>query len=517
MSKTNRMVEGVDPGRAVFSTTSHPLRQAQKWGMPALYDWQREIMIRVAEAGSRVVVSTNNGSGKTNVLIPLFGLSVLTAFPGATVFSTAGAEEQIKGQLFKYLAAKVRPYQHLGWRVSESTLTVLPPKVNGLQSRWIARVPRDALTMEGYHGHWEQDDSGNLVWCPVAIILDESKSLGQPIFEAAWRIEPDFLLGVSTPGGDEGPFYEAVDPDTMDGGEVYNPDALWTYRREIARTDCPHLQTPAKIKYRDKLVEKFGAKSSFIRSFCDGKFQRDTDDNSVFTDADIDRARAAMKRDGPYKPGKKLAGLEFSSGGDEQPVMIIDGDKVVFEKVYREEDTDRLASAFIQNLNQFFVLPRDCCADNGGVGKAIIDNMEAKDYRGIVRYMNQQEPLNPHEYADRITEDHWCFKDILRSYPTLQIPNDPVLLKQMKQRRYRMNDHNKVKLEEKRAHRKRTGESPDRLDVIIMAFSNWIPPSGPPPEVPYYSELEEAARKASGKGVQAAFGWVTQQPSMFKR
>jgi len=50
-----------------------------------------------------------------------------------------------------------------------------------------------------------------------------------------------------------------------------------------------------------------------------------------------------------------------------------------------------------------------------------------------------------------------------------------------------------------------------------MAFSNWIPPSGPPPEVPYYSELEEAARKASGKGVQAAFGWVTQQPSMFKR
>jgi len=84
---------------------------------------------------------------------------------------------------------------------------------------------------------------------------------------------------------------------------------------------------------------------------------------------------------------------------------------VVYEQVWREEDTNKLANDFLTDLKRFDVRPQDAIADNGGIGQAIIDNMESKvidgkQYRGMERYMNQQVPMAKHEYADRMTEDY---------------------------------------------------------------------------------------------------------------
>jgi len=489
----------------------------QRFAGPPLYEWQCEIITECAKPGSRVVVSTNNAAGKTSVLVPLFGLSVMSAFPGATVFSTAGAVEQIKGQLFSHLESMVRQYQAQGWKcIMSDELSITAPAVNGLQSRWIARVPRDAETMEGYHGKWDIDNLGRPTWRPTCVIIDEAKSVDQAVFEAAWRIEPDFLFVISTPGDDWGPFFDAIDPDTLDGGVARTPDALWTYRRRITRRDCPHLQTPDKVKYLENLVAKFGARSSFIKSFSEGEFQRETDENNVFSDTDLERVRQAMKTRKTYNPGKKFAGLDFSSGGDEQPIMILDGDKVVFFKAWREEDTDKLANNFLVDLRRFGVESRNAIGDNGGIGKGIIDNMEAKGYRGIERYMNNQDAISRHEFADRMTEDHWRFKEMLQRHPEIQLVEDSVLLKQMRQRRFICDEHNRIKLEPKPKHRARNGESPDRLETLIMAFSRWrSPKSEKKIQLQYSSPLETEAQRKSGTG-QAAFGWVQPQDSLFK-
>jgi hypothetical protein len=78
---------------------NHPLAQAIFWDIPKPYDWQADVITECAKPRSRVAVSSNNEAGKTNIIIPLLGLSIMTAFPGAIVFSTAGAEPQIKDQL----------------------------------------------------------------------------------------------------------------------------------------------------------------------------------------------------------------------------------------------------------------------------------------------------------------------------------------------------------------------------------------------------------------------------------
>jgi hypothetical protein len=524
-SKTKKPI-----GEARFVPWNHPLRVVESgaFGFPRLYDWQAEVVTAAADFRSRVCVSCCNEAGKTNILIPLLGLSFMCAFPGGTCVSTSGVEEQIRGHLFKYLDGYIRKYlkpSRDGWNISLSDLTMQGPDVWGLRSRWIGRAPKDALTLEGYHSHWKRNDRGEDIFCPVMFIIDEAKTSEQALFEAVWRIDPDFLLVVSTFGPDSGPFFEAMEDliqSNQETDESKKRNALWTYRRKINWTQCPHLLTPAKKKYREAMIEKYGENSSFIKSFLGGDFMRGTDKNYVFLDHDIRNVRRAMglqvsdERIGnvPILDGNKRAGLEFSGGGDEQIIYIRNGTEIIYWQAFREPNTVKLAKIFVDLLEKYGVDPWACYADNGGLGLAVIDSMEAMGYQPIYRYMNQQTPLNRHEYADKITEDHWAFKNILSRFPC-KLPNDPVLLKQMRQRLFVSDDHNRVKMELKRGHRARCGESPDRLDAIIMTWSDFEPPrQAKPPPKEYVSELEEESRKHAGE--KGAFSGMIPQDNLAK-
>ena len=498
-------------GRSDFTLLNHPLSEyhLKAYSIPDPYDWQMEVISEAATWGSRCAVSSANGAGKTNIIVPLLGLSVMDTFPGATVVSTAGVEEQIEGQLFMYLEAKLRRYKKTGWDVATSRLVVTGPVIDGLQSRWIARVPRDPLSLQGYHGHWETTTDGREVWCPVLLIIDEAHLVGLPTYESAWRIEPDWFLTISTPGNDYGPFYDSMEDIVKSGksGAVYkDKHGLWTYRRRIADTECPHLQTKEKLDLKEALIKKFGANSSYIKSKYGGEFKRPTDENYVFKDYVIELVRKAMGENVKTISGEKLASLDFSGGGDEQVYGMVDGNEVKMES-FREEDTAKLAAIFVEKLEKDKVLPHNVNADNGGLGLAVIDNMESMDYRGINRYMNNQNSISSGEYSDRITEDHYRFIEFLQKYP-IKLPNDPILLKQIRQRRFVLDDHRKVKLELKKMHRSRTGESPDRLDALIMLFANWsMPRSVEKVEPEYRSKLLAAAQERSGTG-GGSFGWM---------
>jgi len=484
---------------------NHPLALKDFFDMPdPLYDWQIEVMENVSKPRARCAVSTCNESGKTNVIIPLLGLSIMSAFPGAKVFSTAGAEPQIKDQLWQYLEAKLHPYVKAGWTLVPSDMTITAPKVeidgHTYRSKWTMRVPKDAKTMEGLHGSWNHGQ-----WTPAAIIIDEAKSVAQDIFEAAYRIDPDWFLVISTPGEDSGPFYDAMEEvikSKHEGAHYGTKNDLWTYRRRISWLECPHLLTPEKLSFRQALIKKHGENSSFIRSFLGGEFWRDSDENYVFTNHDVDLIRKAMKDDILKKHGERRAALEFSSGGDEQSIGILDGNEIVCWEQFREQNTANLARLFIERLQKHKVQPWNCNADSGGVGHAIICNMEDLGYGPINRYMNNQTSIDTKEYADRITEDHYRFKEKLDKYQgIIRLPNDPVLFKQIRQRKKAQDDHNRVKLELKPKHRSRTGESPDRLDTLIMMFSDWEPPPEEKqnnPDENYVSKLEEEARKSAG-------------------
>ena len=119
---------GPKPGERIpygFTDWNSPLAQREIWGAPKLYEWQEQILSYfVKNLHVHAVMSTPNESGKTQVVVPLLGLGCMAAFPGATVYSTAGAEAQIKLQLFEYLKSYCKPFEKAGWEVNQSQLTV---------------------------------------------------------------------------------------------------------------------------------------------------------------------------------------------------------------------------------------------------------------------------------------------------------------------------------------------------------------------------------------------------------
>lgn len=201
-------------GIAEFSPWNHPLVQASAWGILPMYDWQVKFIEEASKSRAWVCGSFNNEAGKTSTLVTLMGLSVLAAFPGAKVISTAGTEDQIRGQLFDGLASKIAPYARNGWKCSITDLHLTAPSVCGMpSSEWIGIVPRSPLTFEGYHGKWARDAKGAWRWMPICVIFDESKSIDDERFEAVQRIDPDWFMAVSSPGLDSGWFYESINPE----------------------------------------------------------------------------------------------------------------------------------------------------------------------------------------------------------------------------------------------------------------------------------------------------------------
>lgn len=204
------------PTSCHFDFYNHPFRQRKVWRIPPLYPVQADMIEECIKWRAAVIGTWPNEGGKTSTLIPLLGLSLMTAFPGSVVYSTAGSENQITDQLFKHLKSKVLPYKDKGWSINTSNLTVTAPGYLGLRpSQWISRVPKDALTGEGYHNNVEQDDKGRWHYQPLMMIFDEAKSLDDSIFEMAIRLNPAFFSAWSSPGPCRGPFYKGVDPDDL--------------------------------------------------------------------------------------------------------------------------------------------------------------------------------------------------------------------------------------------------------------------------------------------------------------
>lgn len=204
------------PQIAELPLYADPHTMAKYWGFPTLYPWQERIVAEASKPKAFVSGSFPNSAGKTSIILPLLGLTVMSAFPGSTVYTTAGSEAQLKDQLFKTLASRVRPFEKVGWKVNASDLSVTAPRVRGLPpSKWISRVPRNALTAEGYHSSVERDQYGKWHYCPLFCAIDEAKSVEDEVFEMMYRLIPDWMLVISTPDLDTGPFYRAVDPEGM--------------------------------------------------------------------------------------------------------------------------------------------------------------------------------------------------------------------------------------------------------------------------------------------------------------
>lgn len=242
--------------------------------------------------------------------------------------------------------------------------------------------------------------------------------------------------------------------------------------------DCPHLLIPEKKLFREKMIALHGLNSSLVRSMMFGEFMRDSDDDHVFMQYDMDALREVMKN-GVGVKGVARAAIDLSTTGegDEKVMYIALGTEVLPAFTTCEPDTTKVGDFFVSILKRYGVEPHRCRVDNGGSGKPIVDYIERIGYRPVVRYMNNQTPRYRFEYKDLITEDHYAFKELLHT-TKMKLPYDMLLLAQAKQRQVVVDDHSKIKLVSKRTLRAENVDSPDRLDCMMMLWSGFTPQAG---------------------------------------
>ncbi len=500
LSKTGSVREALQ-----WKKGTHPLDQASQYSPFPLYEWQYDVIAAGARPKSRAIMSTCNFSGKTSIVMPVFGMSVMNAFPGAQVLSTSGDAQQVKEQLFeqqlKPLIMQDR-FQEAGWKIKTGdSCKVTAP--NG--STWLGYVTARDSTFEGFHSYWRTDEAtGQKRYCPLVFLVDESKSVGDGVHQAIRRIDPDFMIALSTPGPMNGWFYDGVHPESLKAkisgnddhrGRAYdmrshlermtvdpvhdylreyqdpNSPEIFTYRRQVNWDDCPHLQSEDNLIERQNQINRFGRNSAYIKSMLFGEFQRAEDDNLVYTDEDIELMRSAMK--GRFEPiGMDMAAAsDTSDGGDAQPFMVRIGTNVaISEKPEVGMQGDDHARHLAERLHELKINPWDFTIDGGGVGAIVANLMEKQfDCMGIKRAQANTGPRFKFEYRDKYTEAHFLLRELLAA-KVLKIPWSDALLKQMQSRQFSPMVGGRIKMEDKPAHRKRHRSSPDELDTLVYLF-----------------------------------------------
>lgn len=442
-----------------------PVWYASMFGQSALYGWQMGALEKVW-GKERVALRTCNESGKTSVVVACLGLAVMAEFPGAQVVSTSGSWRQIESQLWPVLRAKLSQYR--SWRVTSDKIYAPAIRRDNitLQSTWEPFSTNDPGKAEGYHSRSYKTATGEDIYCPLCYIIDEAKTVAQEIFDAMERCNPDYVLVCSSPGEDFGAFYDCFDKYA----------ALWN-ATVVDWTMCPHLVGDPRQKARiERYIRVRGESDPLVRSQIYGDWIR----SAGYMVFDVGKIKHAMAGINPRYGHERRGAVDTSDGVDEQVFAAREGNTVLEMKTYNIKDMTILARVLVEDFRRWGLTGDQLVVDNGGAGKSLIDTLVSLGYPGIRRYMAEEAPRDKTIYANRFTED--CFETLSYRLDYINIPNDDVLESQMRKRKYvmRNGDSNKRRLEPKTETRKREGSSPDRLDTMIMLFSDMPPPENYP-------------------------------------
>jgi phage terminase large subunit len=408
-------------------------------------DWQEQVFDAIDQHGSRTAVLTSNGAGKTSIILAGIILAHLALFENSKVVSTSGAWRQLKSQLWPALMAQSHKFPE--WEFVASEFRIKAP--NG--SEYLGFSTNDEGKAEGYHGNKYEDYLAPAKG-PLLIIVDEAKTVPLGVFQAFDRCTYQRLLYISSGGGAEGVFYDAMKP-----GSNFT-------KFKISASQCPHADHDKNAE----MIEKWGLDHPLIRSTVFAEFMTSAD-NAVLDVRDIERA---MKGTASKQLGRKTAALDFAAGGDENVLAVAEGNVVRIIAAWTEPDTVRAAARFITLLKENHIGPDDAYGDAEGLGTAVMDSMAALGWR-IRRHRNGEAAKRDDVYLNAGAE-MWGEAAAMLRKGELILPNDAELAAQLAGRKWKPGTP-RLQLESKGDARSRGVGSPDRADACLMALYHRAP------------------------------------------
>ena len=399
----------------------------------------QEAILRSVRDNPRTALRTANGVGKTYVSAILV-LWVVCCFPQSLVVTTASTNRQVEKQLWGEIHRLYRNARvPLGGELLDTQFRY--PRMG---SSAIGFSTDDPGLFEGFHAE------------RLLVIVDEAKSIEQPIFDAVERVLSAGswvrLLVASSPGSACGPFYNC-----------FGKNAHLYACHHVGACDSPFIR-PEWIEERKR---EWGEDSPLYQSAVLGNFPTSSQDGVVIPLAHVQR----LLENPPAPAGSELrAGIDLAAGGgDETVVAVFQGNQQIAMECWRDADTMATTGRIIQIIRQHGLRPESVNVDADGMGGPVIDRLSEQRFR-VNRVHNGGEAVNKERFVNYAAEA-WVTmgQQIERGEITLKA--DDMLISQLTSRKQKPRSDGRIQLESKEEMRRRGLPSPDRAEAVAYALS----------------------------------------------
>ena len=409
----------------------------------SLYKWQAEACVFSVTNRRRMALVAANGSGKTACVNVVLLLWFLYTFPRGIAMVTSGSWNQLTTQLWPNLEMHREKFP--GWKWGKDKIST--PQ-GGFIRAYSTNHPGRA---EGHHEHLPER--------PVMLMVDEAKSVPEPIFEALSRCTPTYYVLTSSPGQPSGSFYNAFHKSRKLYHSVH-VDALM----------CPHIPE-WKITLAQQLYGPDYERHPIYRSMIMGLFT-EGDDSMLIPRYLVERA---LMHKPAARTGERKAAVDWAAGGDETVLAERNGNQLRILWRDREKDTVTAAQRVVHECRQRGIEDGDCMGDVCGLGKGIMDAAKHyqeyyfKPFNGGALPANEKDRLH---YADLNAQAWMYFRQSLeRGEVCFPDGLDEETIDQLCNRYMQWGSRGQVKCEPKKEMKESRGlSSPDRADALIMAW-----------------------------------------------
>jgi hypothetical protein len=297
-----------------------------------------------------------------------------------------------------------------------------------------------------------------------AIFVDEGKSIDPLIYTALDRCTGyTRRFDASSPGDQLGHFYDICTRKELGWNETH-----------ITAFDCPWISK----QEIEQAILKYGLHDPFVRSAFFAEFTSVGNKTIVTIDTlnQLDQLLEEHIRIGTMDklriPIGQHDGLDLSAGGDEVVLSMWDDNFQVAQETCRFTNTLNTVKEVIHWFQKYKRNPIKCWADDGGIGRGIIDNLWDKGYK-VNRVLNQHRAYDKTRYANRGIELAWNFKRFLEEGQIFPL-KDPLLRSQTCNRYYKTREiSNQLILESKEQAKANGHPSPDRFDAAVLAWADF--------------------------------------------
>jgi len=423
--------------------------------------WQEKVLMDLAKY-SKVTVRSGQGVGKTG-LESVAIIWYLCTRPFPKVVATAPTRQQLYDVLWAEIAkwlSKSRVEKLLKWTKTKIYM-------NGYEERWwaTARTAVRPENMQGFHEDY------------MLIVVDEASGVADNIMEAILGTLTGYenkLLLCGNPTKTSGIFYDS-----------HNSDRDMYKTHKVSSLDSPRT---SKENIR-MLQKKYGIDSDVYRVRVLGEFPKGESDSLISLEVVEQATETIVDISKAYTLN---VGVDVARFGDDKTIIAPRiGNRVLPLQQYSKKDTMETVGNIIRTVeslkNKHTQINKVMVKiDDDGLGGGVTDrlreiNRQKRLGYTIIPIKNGAKAKDPDHYYNRAAE-MWDnlrelldenFSKFLQGEPgVIELPKDDILIKQLSNRKYRIDSKGRIELESKDQMKKRIGESPDRADAVIYSFAD---------------------------------------------